>query len=156
MASCLLKSLYYPLVPSEELAHVGLLRKWENQTPTALPDAGGCLELAVSQGDFLTGLSALGESSLKSRSKSKGQMASWPEAPPRKAGSQRSHGQPHQRLPFPLGEPLRARARGSQPGLPLGECPSFPFSHLGASGTLGKLRDFSNAKRKHISLHCIE
>lgn len=117
---------------------------------------GGCLGLAVSQGDFLTGLSALGESSLKSRSKSKGQMASWPEAPPRKAGSQRSHGQPHQRLPFSLGEPLRARARGSQPGLPLGECLSFPFSHLGASGTLGKLRDFSNAKRKHISLHCIE
>lgn len=119
----------------------------------------GCLGLAVSQGDFLSGLSALGESSLKSSPKPKGQMASRPKAPPRKAGSQRSHAQPRQRMPFSREELLRAR--GSQPRLPLMRVSQlspffFFFFYLGASGTLGKLRDFSNPKREYISLRWMD
>lgn len=123
--SLLLQVTLLSLVPSKELACVRLLRKCESQTPPTLLCCG-YLGLAVSQGDFFTGLSALPESSLKSSPKSKGQVARWSDALPRKAKSQWSSAQPCQGLPFSPAE-LRGE-RGSQPRLPPHR--SFPVFSL--------------------------
>lgn len=104
-------------MPSKELACVRLLWKCENETPATLLCCGS-LELAISQGDILLiiGLSALGESSLKSSLKSKEQ---WPDGQmhcPGRPAAKTNSAQPCQRLPFSPGELWWER--GSQPRLP--------------------------------------
>lgn len=77
---------------------------------------------------FSLWLSALGESSLKSSPKSKGQVARWSDVLPSEARSQRSHAQPRQGQPFSLG--WRGGKEVPAQAEPTPELPSFPTSSL--------------------------
>lgn len=83
----------------------------------------------------------------------------WPASQRRCPGRQGAKGA----MPSPAKDCLSPRGEtavsSGVPGqaVPRGSVPACsPFSHLGASGTLGKLRDFSTAKREYISLRCID
>lgn len=147
-------------MPSEELAHVGLLRKWENQTPTALLDAGAVWGLLSVRETFYLGFLPLGNLLLSLVQSPRGR---WPAGQRHRPGRQGAKGA----MPSPAKECLSPGRNCCELGGPSLGCPSweFPsflplffffFFYLGASGTLGKLRDFSNPKREYISLRWMD
>jgi len=109
------------------------------------------LGLAVSRETFLIGLSALGEASLRSSPKSKRQTADGQMHCPVRPGAQGV-------VPRPTKDALLCRRMSASkevPALlePMLELPSFlPLLTSGLLGPLGKLRNFSNPKRKYICI----
>ena len=140
------------LVPSKEPACARPLRKCGNPTPTTLL-CRGSLGLAVSQGDAFQ----MGFLPLRSLPLNQVQMATWSDAVPSKARSQRNGAQPCPGLSFPPGELWRGRRSQSRLPPP-GSFPAFFLSSL-TSGLL-KLSEsrviLSNPERECISLHRVD